>query len=144
MSGVNVGRWIAGGLAAGILMWFMEGAASVLYMEQMKASLAAHGLAMDISPRTFVLSVVASLLAGLVLVFLYAAARPRFGPGPRTALLVGVAVWVGGYVLSLLGYLMLGLFPISLLAMWGLIGLVEILLASLLGGWIYREATPAA
>lgn len=140
MRGINVGRWIVGGVAAGVVMWLIEGAASILYMRDMQTALESHGLSMEISAGTFLISVVVSLIAGLTLVFFYAAARPRFGPGPKTALVVAVALWTGGYLLSLLGYHMLGLFPVRLLTVWGTVGLVEMILAALVGGWIYREA----
>jgi hypothetical protein len=81
-----------------------------------------------------------SLIVGFALVFFYAAARPRFGPGPKTAVIVAVALWVGGYLLNLLGYRMIGLFPAGMLVLWGAIGLVEMILAGILGAWIYREA----
>ena len=139
MGGINVGRWIGGGLAAGALVWVLEGASSIFYMDAMEGALTAHGLSMEPTAGVMALSVLVSLLVGLTLVFFYAAARPRFGPGPRTALLVAVVLWVGSYVVSLLGYHMLGLFPADMLTMWGIVGLVEMVLAALLGGWIYRE-----
>lgn len=142
MSGINVGRWIMGGCAAGLLIWLFEGVASVLYMEEMTAALEAHGLSMEVSPALLALSVLLSLISGLLLVFFYAAVRPRFGPGPGTAILVAAALWLGGYFLSLVGYSMIGLYPGSTLVTWGVIGLVEMVLASILGAWIYRE--PAA
>ncbi|MEE8137908.1 MAG: hypothetical protein V3T81_03410 [Thermoanaerobaculia bacterium] len=140
MGTINVGRWVMGGVVAGILIWIIEALASALYMEQMQAAMEAHGLSMEMSAGVWVLSVVVSLLAGLVLVFFYVAARPRFGPGPRTAVIVAVALFVGGYLLSLVGYHMLGLFPDTMLVTWGIIGLVEWILATLAGGWIYRES----
>ena len=71
-------------------------------------------------------------------------ARARLGPGPRTAVTVAVMLFVGGYMLWLLGYRMMGLFSDGLLLAWGAIGLVEMVLAALLGGYIYREKAPAA
>ena len=139
MGGISIGRWLAGGIAAGMVMWIIEGAASMLYMGDMEGALEAHGLGMELTAGVTVLTVVVSLVAGLVLVFLYAAARPRFGPGPKTAVIVAVAMWIGGYLLSLLGYQMIGLYPSSMLVMWGAIGLIEIIIAALVGGWIYRE-----
>lgn len=62
-----------------------------------------------------------------------------FGAGPKTAVIVAVGLWTGGYLLSLMGYHLLGLFPVSMLTIWGAVGLVEMTLASLLGAWIYRE-----
>lgn len=139
MGKINTARWLAGGIAAGVLMWLAEGLASQLYLADMQTALAAHNLEYTMTAMAVVTSVAASLIAGLTLVWLYAAARPRFGPGPRTAVMVAVAMWGGGYLLSLLGYRMLGLFPDSLLAQWAAVGLVEMVAAANLGGWIYRE-----
>jgi|SRR6185437_1249775 len=40
------------------------------------------------------LLVLKSLVTGFVLMFLYAMARPRLGPGPKTALSMGSMVWI--------------------------------------------------
>ncbi len=144
MGGINIGRWLAGGGVAGLIMWVIEGAASMLYMADMESALEAHNLtAMEMNASTMVLTLAVSLIAGLVLIFFYAAARPRFGPGPKTALIVAIVMWVGAYLLSLLGYEMLGLFPGSMLVTWGTVGIIEMIIAALVGGWIYREAGPA-
>ncbi len=139
MKQINVKRLLLGGLCAGALIWLVEGAASVLYMQTMEAAMKAHNLSMAMTPATWMISVLVSLLVGLALVFFYAAARPRFGPGPKTALVVAFVLWLSGCVVSLLGYGMLGLFPGSMLLQWAVTGLVEMMLAALLGGWLYRE-----
>ena len=144
MGGIDVGRWLGGGIAAGALIWVLEGVASTMYMDGVESALAAHDLSMELTAGTMAITVIVSLLVGLTLVFFYAASRPRFGPGPRTAILVAVVLWLGSYVVSLLGYGMVDLYPQSLLVTWGIVGLVELVLASLLGGWIYREAGAAA
>jgi hypothetical protein len=146
MGGINTGRWIAGGVVAGVIVWLLEGAASLLYMEDMEAALAAHNLAsVEMSISMVLLTVCISLISGLVLIFLYAAARPRFGPGPKTAVIAALTLWTGGMLLSILGYSMVGLYETSMLVMWGIIGLVELIVAALAGGWIYREPdAPAA
>jgi hypothetical protein len=84
-------------------------------------------------------SVLVSLITGLTMIFFYAAARPRFGAGPRSAVIVAVALWLCGYFISLVGYQMLGIFPNQMLALWGVVGLVEMILAGLAGAWLYRE-----
>lgn len=139
MGGINVGRWFLGGLVAAVVIFVLEGIASVFYMEEMTASLEAVGITMEMTGLNWFLAVAVSLVSGLVLVFLYAAARPRFGPGPRTAMIMATVYWAGGYVLSLIGYQMLGIYPGSMLVTWGIMGLVEMNLAALVGGWIYRE-----
>lgn len=140
MSGINVGRWLIGGIVAAIVIWLIDGAASTLYMADMQAALEAHGLKMELTAAVWASSIAVSLVAGLILIFFYAAARPRFGPGPKTAVIVAVALWLGGYLLSLLGFQMLGLFPGRMLVLWGTVGLVEMILAALAGGWVYRES----
>lgn len=139
MGKINVGRWLAGGVVAGIIVWLLEGVGALLYMDDWEAALQAHNLAMEMSVGTWLLTVVVSLLVGLTLVFFYAAARPRFGPGPKTAIIVAVALWFGGLLVSLIGYHMIGLYPMGMLTIWGVQGLVELTVASLVGGWIYRE-----
>jgi hypothetical protein len=139
MSGINFARWLLGGLAAGLLIWLVKGATSLLYLADMEAVLASHRLAMSSRGGMVLLSLGASVLAGLVVVFLYAAARARFGPGPRTAVIVAVALWLGGGVVGLLGAAMVGLFPSRLLVTWAAIGLIELVLGAAVGGWIYRE-----
>ncbi|MGQ0537338.1 MAG: hypothetical protein ACT4R6_00195 [Gemmatimonadaceae bacterium] len=140
MSGINTNRWLLGGIAAGVLLWLLEGAASQLYMEDMQTALAARNISLQMTAGVWIWSVVVSLMLGLALVFLYAAARPRFGPGPRTAAIVAFALWVGGYVPSLIGYNMIGLYPNNLLVLWAVVGLVQLIVAGIVGAWLYREA----
>lgn len=140
MGTINTSRWLLGGSVAAIIIWLIEGAASVFYMEDMQTAMQAHNLSLEMGPGMWLITILVSLIAGLVSVFFYAAARPRFGPGPKTAVIVAVAFWIGSYMLSLLGYQMLGLYPASMLVMWGAIGLVELIVATLVGAWLYREA----
>jgi len=139
VSGINTNRWLAGGLVAALLIWLLEGAGSVLYMDDMQASLTALGLSIEMDARMWAISVLVSLISGLVLIFFYAAARPRFGPGPKTAMIVACAFWLGGYLVSLIGLYMIGMYEVGLLTTWAVVGLVEMNIAALVGGWIYRE-----
>jgi len=141
MAGINITRWLAGGVVAGAVIWVLEGASSMLYFDDMQAALQTHGLAMEMTPAVWALTVAVSLILGLALVFFYAAARPRFGPGPKTAAIVAVALWFGSTLLSLLGYHMLNLYPVTMLGTWALVGLIELIVAAMVGGSIYREHT---
>jgi len=142
MGGINVNRWLAGGVVAAIVIWLLEGAGSVFYMDDMQAALQALGLSFEMSARMWAISVLVSLISGLVLIFFYAAARPRFGPGPKTAMIVACAFWCGGYLVSLIGFYMIGMYQVGLLATWAVIGLIEMNVAAIAGAWVYRE--PAA
>ncbi len=73
MRGINLQRWLIGGVAAGVVIWILEGIAGMFYMEDMQASLDAIGISMDMSTEVFVLSILVSLLVGLVSIYFYAA-----------------------------------------------------------------------
>jgi len=139
MGGINVGRWLASGFAASVVVFLVEGMASVFYMDEMETSLEALGITMEMSTSGWIMAILVSLIVGMTIMFFYVAARPRFGPGPKTAILAGTVIWLCGNVLALIGYQMIGIYPTSMLVMWGGIGLVEMNLAALVGGWIYQE-----
>jgi hypothetical protein len=139
MGGINIGRWLAGGFAAAVVTFLMEGLWSQFYMDAVTVAMENLGLSMDMTGANWVLAILVSLISGLTLVFFYAAARPRFGPGPITAIKVAVALWIGGYLIMLIGYHMGGFYPDSLLVMWAWQGLISTVLGALVGGWVYRE-----
>jgi len=87
-----------------------------------------------------VIAVAITFVLGIVIVLGYAAIRPRFGPGPKTAIIAGLFAWFGVVVYQNVIAGGLGMEPASLLAM--VIGweLVEYLLAALVGAALYSEA----
>jgi hypothetical protein len=136
---INTGRWITGGVVAGLLMWIIEGAASQIYFAEMMASLDRAGLSVAMDAGTVAMTLLVSLLVGLGVVFFYAMARQRIGAGPRTAIIVGVAAFVFFYLPGLLGYQLIGLYPGSLILKWAVVGFLETVVISIVGAWIYRD-----
>jgi hypothetical protein len=53
---------------------------------------------------------------------------------------VAVVFWLGGVVPMLGGYELIELFPSRMIALWSVIGLLELTLGALAGGWVYRES----
>ncbi len=78
------------------------------------------------------------IVYGILVAFLYAAIRPRFGPGVRTALIAGVLVWLPGLPLSV-GLAGLGVFGWSFVAMAGVASLVIALVGGYIAGRLYTE-----
>jgi hypothetical protein len=140
MAGINTPRVLLGGLVAGVVINIFEALGSALYMEEMQAALEAHDLAFDMTPGMMAVSILMGFVAGFVAVWFYAACRPRFGPGPKTAARVAFVLFLGGYLLAILGYSFLGIYPIRTLILWAGIALVEMVLATVAGAWVYREA----
>ena len=54
-------------------------------------------------------------LTGIAALWLYAAIRPRFGAGPRTAITAALAVWFMNYVLGSVAPLATDVFPMKLI-----------------------------
>ena len=142
MEQINRKRIVLGGLAAGFVMNAGEAA---LHGGVLGADAAAQFKAFGISdtPAGWQLPalVAVTFVLGFASVWLYAAIRPRYGPGPKTALLAGLAVWVLAHFWSgvYLAAGFTGLITPRLAWVPVAWGLVEAPLATLVGAWIYRE-----
>lgn len=90
-------------------------------------------------PDPMLLWALMSLIYGFVGVWSYAAMRPRFGAGPRTALLAGLSLWVVSKLTVALDLVALGLVPLQIVVGQSIGGLVAVMLGVFLGCWIYRE-----
>ena len=77
---------------------------------------------------------------GVLAVWSYAAMRPRFGPGPQTAVLAGLAVWAMSYLYAGV-YVHAGvvILPAKLTWLPVVWSLVEVPVATLAGAWLYKE-----
>jgi len=79
-----------------------------------------------------------NLLGGIWAIWLYAAIRPRYGPGAKTAVLVGLAWW---FVSSLADWtwVSLGFVPVTAFIWLSAIAIPELIVAALIGAWLYKE-----
>ncbi len=139
MGRINTGRAILGGLVAGLVINIGE---SILNIPILGAESDAAMQALGVEPvggSDVAVFIVMGFLLGLLAVWLYAAMRPRFGPGPKTAVIAGLVVFVLGVVFPSIGYGMLGLFPARLLVIANVWDLFEIPIASVAGAWLYKE-----
>lgn len=76
---------------------------------------------------------------GWMLLWTYAAIRPRMGPGPKTAVCAGLVVWALSYAWPSLSGMPMGIFPNRLFIVSMIWGLVEVPVAALAGAWLYKE-----
>ena len=139
---MNTKRIVMGGLVAAFVIAAAE---TVLFegvlADAMSAAQAQKGLVEASWGVTSYL--VTTIVLGLMLAWLYAAIRPRFGARPSTALKAGVFLWLATWVIyyawlapSGRGLLFLRPSLTALALAWELAG---VLLAALVVGWIYRE-----
>jgi hypothetical protein len=138
MGKINWARVILGGLVAGAIICAVEFVLNgVVLTRDWQAAMSALGRTMD--PSALVIFTVWSFLAGISAIWLYAAARPRFGPGAKTAALTGFAFWFFCYALPNMGQWALHLFPHRLIAIGTVVGLIEVLIGSIAGAALYKE-----
>lgn len=144
MGKINAGRVLLGGIVAGIIItvveWLVNG---VVLLQDWMDAMRALGKPGETSAGARVIYVLWALLVGLATVWLYAAIRPRFGAGPRTAVIAGLGMWIFAYLSVVIGVAAMGLFPGRLLAITTVAGAVGLVLAALAGAWLYREGPGA-
>ena len=140
MGGINLGRVVLGGLLAGLLIDVSEYLLNeVVLGQQMEAAMQRLNLP-PVRGSAIGVFVVLGFALGIASVWFYAAIRPRFGAGVRTALCAGSAVWFFAYLYPSVGLWVLGFFPAGVLTFAVVWGLVELLVATTAGAWLYQEA----
>ncbi len=139
MGQINTGRVILGGLVAGLVINIGETILNLpIIGAESEAALQAFGLE-PAGGGAIAVFVAMGFVLGLVAVWLYAAMRPRFGSGPKTAVIAGLVLWALGVLFPSIVYGVLGLFPVRLLAIVNVWDLFEMPIASVAGAWLYKE-----
>jgi len=139
MASINMGGVIKGGLAAGLVMNISETILNVpVAGARMEAELVARNLP-PIETGAIIIFVVLCFLLGIATVWLYAAIRPRFGPGAKTAMCAGSLVWALSYGFSSVGIGVMGFLSWGLIALTLVWTLVEVLVAAYVGAYLYSE-----
>lgn len=145
MGKINLGRVVLGGLLAGVVLNVSEFVLNEPILgEQWSAAMETLGRTMPTDAGTMIGYVIWSFLLGIMLVWFYAAVRPRFGPGPKTAVTIGLAVWFVVWFLGFGGTLIVGMFPSKLVVITLIWELFEVPIATVVGAWLYKEEGPGA
>ena len=140
MGKINFGRALLGGIVAGLILnigeWLLNG---VILHDQMQEFFKRCGFAQP-GTNFLVVAVAITFVLGIVIVLGYAAIRPRFGAGPKTAIIAALFAWFGVYVYQNVIALGLGMVPLKLVVIALAWGLVEYIVATMVGAALYGEA----
>ncbi|MGD0481827.1 MAG: hypothetical protein ABSA42_16765 [Terracidiphilus sp.] len=141
MGKINIGRVILGGIVAGIVADLLDYLVDGLWLNPLweyDMGLLGHT---SFSPNMWIGFDVLGIVGGIVAIWLYAAIRPRFGPGLKTAILAGVVVWVLGTLVPNASFMYVAaLFSKHLTLYTTLGGLVEVVVGTIAGAALYKEA----
>jgi hypothetical protein len=143
MGRINWGRVFLGGLLAGVVINLSEMLLnSVVVKRDWEEAMRALGKdpAAAMAGNAMAIWILWGFLAGIGLVWGYAAIRPRYGPGAKTAAIAGVGAWFFVCFLSNLAMMNMGLFPRRIIMIGLVWGLVELIIAAIVGAWVYKEA----
>ncbi len=139
MSGINIARVLIGGLVAGVVATagdFLDN--QVILVEdgtQLVQRLSLDPQKVSASATTWI---VINFLYGILLVFAYAAMRPRFGPGPRNAVISALTLYLAIAVI-LMGFMSMGMFVQDAFMRSTGLQLIVTLGASVAGAAVYKE-----
>jgi hypothetical protein len=142
MNSINTTKVVVGGLVAGLVFNVIDYVVYTYVLgAQMHAELGAISdqlvLFMD-AKRAMVGGIGVDFLFGIAALWIYAAIRPRFGPGPKTALLAGAATWFIA-ALAYSSYYLNRLFSLELFCLLAVIELVSMVIGTMAGARLYSE-----
>jgi len=140
MGKINYSRVVLGGIIGGLVAFCIDFLVNGVWLGQQWID------AVGIRPNR--LSTVAFIVfmilvwsvAGVLIVWVYAAILPRFGASVRTALYAGVVPWVFGILLPGAVNVATGLISLRLESKAILATLVTVVAAALIGRALYKEA----
>jgi hypothetical protein len=144
---LNTGKVVAGGLAAGVILNVVDYITyTMVLVDKVKADADAFHPGMSasmMSGNAITVYIITDFIFGLLLVWTYAAIRPRFGPGPRTAMITAFLFWI---ILAFCHSpdMMMGSVSVRLWWTEMFITFVNFLVASWVGAMIYKESGEGA
>ncbi len=143
MGKINWGRVIGGGVVAGAVLNVFDFLVNGLLLgDQWNAAMSAMGKG-EMGGSMIMWFVAVDFLLGIAAVWLYAAIRPRFGAGPKTAAWAGLFVWFLLGLLHTMAEAPMGMFPANLYWTSTAAALVFMPLAVVVGAWWYKEEAAA-
>ena len=140
MAQINTGKVIAGGLAGGLVLNVVDFLVNGVWLaDKWTAQTAKLNPNLNMMSSNAIASyVVTDFLLGLLIVWLYAAIRPRFGPGSGTAVKAALAIWAVVALISANFYFS-GMYGPKLVALSCGMTLVGMLAGGNVGAMMYKE-----
>ena len=139
MGNINWARVFGGGLVAGVIINISE---FILNVPVIGADFDEVMRSMNREPPgpgAIMVFVLMGIALGILAVWLYAAIRPRMGPGPKTAACAGSVVWTLAYLYPNIGFMAMDFFPTRLIVIAVVWGFFEVIIATVAGAWLYKE-----
>ena len=141
MAGINTKRVLLGGLAGGVVANACDFVINGYLMAEDSRRMASRlNLDWEVVSGTGVAVtwMAIDFMYAMLIVWTYAAIRPRLGPGPMTAITAGMMIFSASTII-LFGFQQMGVFTPDMFAKSAFFSLMTATLVSLTGAKIYRE-----
>ena len=139
MSKINLGRVLLGGFVAGLVISIGN---FLLNRVWLRDAMNAEFTRLHVpAPDTdfIVKAVVMTIILGIAIVYLYAAIRPRFGAGVKTAICAGLMAWFFVFLYTGVTLSLALRMPMDLTVKRTVWGLIEYAVGAVAGAWLYKE-----
>ena len=145
MGQINYARVAAGTIVAGAFYFLADALihGGLLAAGHM-AAIAAAGGSQRQDPTSYAYFVAFDVGKGLVAVLLYAAARPRFGAGVKTAMRAGVLAWFATEALPQISAMPFPFYEKAFYWEWIALEIIPMTAGAVLGAWVYKEPADGA
>ena len=144
MQRINWVRVVLGGLLSGLVgvlghgvLWFLGNKRWAPVLQPHMAGVMEPGQ-LNPKPEFMLLFGAVFFALAIVMVWLYAAIRPRYGPGPKTAVIAGFAMYLT-LILADAIWVPLSGFPVEVAAVALPAYLPIFIAAAVAGAWVYKE-----
>jgi hypothetical protein len=139
VSRINTTGVILGGVVAGVVANVIDFVSnSYLMVNESTEMMQRLNLKPDVLEHSMWTWIGFDFVYGFLVIFTYAAIRPRFGPGPKTALIAGVCYWIAFGAMAA-GFTAMGIFTHQAFIKSTALSLASTLIPALVGAYIYKE-----
>jgi hypothetical protein len=141
MAAINQGRVWLGALVGGIVWWLWSAGVNTAMLGRLYTEAQQKGqlLASSRISLFIVFWLVTLIILSAVIASLYGHLRQTMGPGPKTALKIGLMVgFAAGFPLSLC-MATWGTFPVTMPIWWCLDLWVGACVSAVISGWLYKD-----
>ena len=146
MSGINTGKVLVGGLLAGLVFNVIDFITNTFIVAaDFQANFTRLGLnaaAME-TPAIITTFIIIDFLFGFLAVYTYAAIRPRFGAGAKTAVIAGILLSLP-IILVMMIFALSGVLTMGLYVKLLLFATLNNILGTVAGAWLYKEDAAAS
>ncbi len=142
MASINTGRVLLGGLVGGVVANACDFVFNNYVLKDDMTELVKR-FGMDPAAMASLSAaapwIIVDFVFGFVIIWTYAAMRPRLGPGPKTAILAGLVPYIC-VTAVIYGFTSMGMMSMGSFMRGSAAALVTTILGSLAGAYFYQEA----